>query len=110
ASGNLIGGATTTARNLISGNHGSGLYLIGSGATANVVQGNYVGTDVAGSLAIGNDGDGITLQSAANNAVGGTNPGAGNLLSGNAQSGLSFFIRFPCTRLLGNPIKNERPD
>src|SRR5205814_4431280 len=44
SSGNRIGGTTFAARNLISGVDGSGI-IISNGATANLVQGNYIGTD-----------------------------------------------------------------
>ena len=58
---NRIGGTTLADRNLISGNSESGLAIsvqmaadgvtvLGTGAGA-VVQGNYFGTDVAGTLA-----------------------------------------------------------
>ncbi|PYJ08552.1 MAG: hypothetical protein DME25_01225 [Verrucomicrobia bacterium] len=107
ASGNLIGGATTGARNLLSGNNGSGIYLIGSGATGNVVQGNYIGSDAAGHLPVRNAGDGITLQGAANNAIGGTGAGEGNLLSGNTQSGVSFFVGAPSNQVQGNLIGTD---
>ncbi len=90
AGSNQVGGTLATARNVVSGNGGSGVYLSGPGATGNVVQGNYVGTDSTGSLAIPNAGDGVTAQGAGGNAIGGTNAGAGNLLSGNTQSGVGL--------------------
>jgi hypothetical protein len=45
-----IGGTTPDARNLISGNVGSGIAF---GGTGNTVQGNLIGTDVTGTLALG---------------------------------------------------------
>jgi titin len=85
AGGNQVGGTAAVARNLISGNGGSGVYLSGSGATGNLVQGNYIGTDTNGSLALPNAGDGVTVNGAPANTI-----GAANLLSGNSQSGLSL--------------------
>src|SRR6266446_12437 len=64
APGNLIGGVTTSAQNIVSGNGTSGIYLFGSGATANLIQGNYIGTDATGSVPVGNAADGITLAGA----------------------------------------------
>jgi hypothetical protein len=90
APGNLVGGTTPAARNVISGNGGSGLYLSGSASTGNLVQGNYIGTDRTGTLAIRNVGDGVTLNGAPGNSIGGTKTGAGNLLSGNGQGGLGL--------------------
>ncbi len=88
ASGNLIGGTIPATRNILSGNDGSGIYLFGTGATANLVQGNYIGTDGSGSLAIGNVADGVTLLDAASNTIGGTNAGAGNVIAGNGKAGV----------------------
>ena len=57
ASGVLVGGNDATARNVISGNADEGVYI--SGGTGNVVQGNYVGTNAAGSADLGNGGLGV---------------------------------------------------
>jgi titin len=78
-SGNLIGGTTAAARNVISGNGGHGMHLTSAG---NLVQGNYIGTDAAGRFALGNGGSGVII-SASSNTVGGTEPGMGNVISGN---------------------------
>ena len=88
---NQVGGAATVARNVISGNGGSGVYLNGSGTTGNLVQGNYIGTDTNGSLAIPNAGDGLTVNGGPANTIGGASAGAGNLLSGNSQGGVSLI-------------------
>ncbi len=87
---NVIGGTTSATRNIVSGNGGSGLFLYGFGSTRNLVQGNYFGTDRAGTNAIHNAGDGVTLNAAPGNTIGGTNAGAGNLLSGNSQGGVGL--------------------
>jgi titin len=87
---NQIGGTSAATRNIISGNGGSGVYLSGAGATGDLVQGNYIGTDATGSVALPNAGDGVTAQGAGGNTVGGTNAGAGNLLSGNRQGGVGL--------------------
>jgi len=60
SSGNTIGGATAAARNIISGNvslpngTGHGVVIGGSNATGNLVQGNYIGTDITGTLRLAN--------------------------------------------------------
>jgi titin len=50
--GNLIGGTNSGARNLISGNGQAGVYING-GSDGNRIEGNYIGTDAAGSSAWG---------------------------------------------------------
>ncbi len=73
----LIGGHTPADRNVIAGNHGAAIYIDSTGGTR--VQGNYVGTNAAGTAALGGgsgvfaDQDGVT--------IGGTARGTGNVLS-----------------------------
>jgi hypothetical protein len=53
---NLIGteDGNPALRNVISGNLGNGVVVDGSGATGNIIAGNYIGTDATGTLALGN--------------------------------------------------------
>ena len=82
-----IGGTNPAARNLISGNHGDGLTL--NGLSNSVVQGNYIGTDVSGSLVVSNTSSGIDIFNGAQGLLlGGTNAGARNLISGNGGYGI----------------------
>jgi parallel beta-helix repeat protein len=89
-SDNTIGGTAAGAGNVISGNGGFGIVIFGphGGASGNLVQGNLVGTDVSGTQAIGNAGDGVVLSSASDNTVGGTTPAARNVISGNGKYGV----------------------
>ena len=86
-----IGGADPQDRNVVSGNENLGIGVLGTNAlvvTDTVIQGNYVGTDVTGTVAIGNHQPGIgIIGGAANTTVGGTAANAGNLVSGNAGGG-----------------------
>ena len=88
APSNTIGGTTAGAANIISGNDSNGVYLYGSGATGNQVQGNYIGTDVSGTLDLGNL-NGVVISGAPTNTIGGTTSGARNVISGN---GFGVFI------------------
>ena len=74
---NIVGGAASSMRNLISGNNGEGVRIDGTLATGNVVRGNYIGTDLTGSIAVGNTASGLYLRHAPNNSV------IGNVVSGN---------------------------
>ena len=84
---NTIGGMAPEDRNVISGNDEFGLVLV-NGATANTVLGNHIGTDVTGTVDLGNRFSGIIIQNASDNTIGGTAPGAGNLISGNDENGV----------------------
>jgi hypothetical protein len=85
ASGNTIGGDVPGARNVISGNDTDGVAIAGAAAQDNVVQGNFIGTDASGTLAVGNLLAGIEIEGSSNNTVGGTSPGARNVISGNGD-------------------------
>lgn len=103
SSNNLIGGTTAAARNVISGNTTNGITLFGSN---NVVQGNYIGTNASGNAAVGFGLNGIEISGtgAANNLIGGTSPGAGNVISGIAR-GISIFATG--TTIQGNLIGTD---
>ena len=82
---NIIGGTDPGDRNVISGDgDGIALKANASGASGNVVEGNYIGTDITGTQAIGNNGPGVFLGvNAINNTIGGTTAAAQNIISGN---------------------------
>jgi Astacin (Peptidase family M12A) len=87
--GNIIGGTNSGAGNVISGNVGANIFLSGANVSNNIVEGNYIGLNAAGSAAITNLADGIYLTAGANgNIIGGTNANARNVISGNEQYGI----------------------
>lgn len=89
ASTNTIGGTSAGARNLISGNSFDGVVISGSSTTANPVEGNYIGTDLTGTLALGNGRDGVLIYQGANgNTIGGKFSTASNIISGNGRAGV----------------------
>jgi Ca2+-binding RTX toxin-like protein len=95
SSNTVIGGTAPGGRNVISGNGGVGVEVSGfggpangSGATDNLIVGNYIGVDGTGTAALGNGSFGVQISGAAGNTVGGTAPGAGNVISGNGDSGI----------------------
>ncbi len=88
--GNTIGGTTAASRNVISGNFNG---VLVEGGSANIFEGNYVGTDSSGSVAIGNGATGsdIAIDGSAGNTVGGTIVAARNVISG-ATDGNGVYI------------------
>lgn len=84
----LIGGTTAGARNVISGNRGTGI-TIAIGSTGTLVRGNDVGTDETGSSIVPNTGNGIAFWGGASgNSIGGSAAGAGNVIAGNGAAGI----------------------
>ena len=86
-----IGGTTAMARNVISGNDGNGIEANSATSTGTVIQGNFIGTAINGTAALGNS-DGIFINNAPGVQIGGTTatPGTapGNVISGNNSSGI----------------------
>ena len=87
---NAIGGARPGDRNIISGNTTFGVSIDGVGATQNLVEGNYIGTDATGEQFLGNEFSGVDIRGVADNVIGGLEAGAGNVISGNADSGVTI--------------------
>lgn len=85
--GNTIGGPSLDARNLISGNYGDGVRIQGS---LNVVQNNYIGTDVSGTNPLGNSYNGVRLEGGASQNSIGTDT-AGNFIAFNTGPGVVLF-------------------
>ncbi|WP_406699610.1 Calx-beta domain-containing protein [Singulisphaera sp. Ch08] len=109
SSNNTIGGPESTAGNLVSGNFGSGIILSGTSTKHNLVQGNHIGTDVDGDDPLGNQLDGIVLDNAPENRIGGVEQGRGNLISGNRLTGLRILGSGAADNVIqGNEIGTDR--
>ncbi|HEV3083012.1 MAG TPA: hypothetical protein VGY66_24720, partial [Gemmataceae bacterium] len=99
-SGDTIGGTTAGAGNVIGGLSGDGIEIDDSGApdgtNANVVEGNFLGTDPTGQFNFGNaigillEGNAVS-QGVANNTIGGTAAGAGNVIANESLVGVEIF-------------------
>ena len=87
ANENIIG--TDAAGNLISGNRGEGILLLGTDfiVTDNRIAGNRIGSDASGATPVPNNA-GIKLDEAADNLIGGADAAAGNLIAFNRTVGL----------------------
>jgi parallel beta-helix repeat protein len=83
ADGNTVSG------NTVSGNMGNGVTV--DGHQGNLLTGNFIGVNSAVFMAISNIGNGILLHNASNNWIGGGDPGAGNVISGNMGAGIRIL-------------------
>ena len=96
----VIGGSGGGEGNIVAASSGYGIHIsIGSGAK---VQGNRIGTDVTGTIALPNA-TGINASGHPGLLIGGDfNAGEGNLISGNTGDGL--FLASPGSTVTGNTI------
>jgi hypothetical protein len=86
----VVGGTDPGAGNVISANGGDGVDLFSlPGSAGGVVQGNFIGTDVTGTVALGNARHGVFV-STSGAVIGGVEPGAGNVIANNQQDGVAI--------------------
>ena len=85
---NLVGGARAADRNVISGNGLSGVFVYTAAASGNVISGNFIGTSASGTAKIPNARNGVQIDGAAMNRIGGLKAGERNVISGNARDGV----------------------
>ena len=109
-----IVGAASGAGNVIIQNTGNGIAVAGSNgpsffpADANVVQGNFIGTDATGTNNLGNSQSGVlidgTLAEASTNLIGGTSSGEGNIIAFNGSNGVTVVSNAVDNAIFGNSI------
>ncbi len=110
AYGLLINATGSAIRGLIinrfgtggSGNIG-GAAIVLEGGGSHVVQGNFIGTDPTGSLALPNRTDGILIAASSSNLIGGTAAGQANTIAFNGGAGVLVDSAFGNT-IQGNAI------
>lgn len=112
ANGTVIGGTVAGARNVISGNGrnapvttGYGIHI--SEGYQNRIEGNFIGTDVTGTRPVGNSFAGVLIINGESTTIGGTAPGAGNLISGNSCWGIFLQWNGAHTTVQGNTIGTD---
>lgn len=110
---NIVGGDEEFEGNLISGNGEAGVLIAGE-SRENVLEGNFIGTDLTGSLALPNFVDGVQIVDSSTNFIGGRHDtlgctGACNLISGNSNNGILLVSPDSTDNLIrGNYIGTDR--
>ncbi len=87
ATNTLLGGTDTADRNVISGNQNHGIHITSS-SNSNTIEGNYIGTDYTGNMAIGNLGSTLCIDGGNNNVIGA--PYAGNVIVASGDQGIKI--------------------
>lgn len=89
---NIVGSLSLKPANLISGNGLNGIYITGVTSAYNRVYGNFIGVSFIGTNSLSNNVCGVLIEDAPNNFIGGSENGAGNLISGHIR-GNGIYIR-----------------
>ncbi|MDB5257599.1 MAG: alkaline phosphatase [Chitinophagaceae bacterium] len=94
SNGIFIGGSLYAERNIATGNgfpstnlSRDGIRIEGN-ASNHIIKGNYCGTDSTGTIAIGNEWAGLSLNEVSNAIVGGTGTYEGNICAANTHEGM----------------------
>ena len=77
----ITAGNSTVTGLAINGFSDNGISLISGGN--NIIEGNYIGADINGSVELENTSNGILISDSPNNQIGGLTVDSGNILSGN---------------------------
>jgi uncharacterized repeat protein (TIGR01451 family) len=106
SSHNTIGGFASSAGNLISGNLGNGVKIVGTAldTIGNQILGNLIGTTGDGLKGLGNGLDGVLISGGSGATVGGLAAGLGNVISGNRSNGLEVNSGAVGTQITGNAV------
>jgi hypothetical protein len=107
AGSHSVGGDTSDDRNVVAGNLGNGIALVGGSAppTENSVRGNYLGVGSDGAASLGNGLFGLMLsEGVAVTWIGGAARGEGNVISGNQRGGILLAQNVSLSFVQGNQI------
>lgn len=106
ASSNIIGGAASGSRNILSGNKNIGVGILQATSVGNQILGNYIGLAEDGSTLLSNGLNGVYSEGPGT-VIGGSADGAGNAISGNGSSGVRLANTATNSLVQGNLIGTD---
>lgn len=102
----LIGGASSSVRNIVSASGAAGGHGISVSGPNNTIQENYIGSDVTGQYDLGNLYDGVNVSSASGTKI------LGNLIVNNRNNGINLSGANNTVvenNLIGTDVNGARP-
>lgn len=112
SSGFTVGGPLAGEGNLISGNTigiNMATTLNTNPSTLIQVKGNKIGTDISGTLPLGNTQYGINIPNASNNIIGGGSSADKNIIAYNGQAGVNIRKTSSTSSVANNNIVSHNP-
>jgi CSLREA domain-containing protein len=109
---NVVGGSTSSARNVLSGNDDHGVFLA-SDSDENTISGNYIGVGANGTADVGNTDPGVSINSSSSsNLIGGTTSGEANVIKRNDSRGVAIAgASSTANAIIGNSLsRNSAPN
>jgi CSLREA domain-containing protein len=100
---NMVGGSVPEARNIISGNIGNGIRI---NSDSDEVQRNFIGTDISGTVPVGNQMSGVYVFGLGAVQIGGINDG--NIISANQLFGIWLDDSSNAASVFGNRIGTDK--
>ena len=98
---------SSVIKGLVINRFGEGISIDGA-TVGNRIEGNFIGTDVTGTIDRGNTDDGVNIfGGASENVIGGTTPAARNVISGNGCNAV-FVKDATGNRIQGNYIGTDK--
>jgi len=104
---NILGGVAGTTGNVVSGNEGSGIDILGQNSSHgyHVIKGNIIGLRRTGSGSVPNGSVGVGITESSSNEIGGAGAGEGNIIAANNSHGVIIAGSFSHhNHLAGNLI------
>ncbi len=101
-----VGGANLR-RNVITGNARHGVAIRGDDVTGVLVANCQLGGDQQGTFPVGNGGAGVFIDASRGCLIGGSDPGAGNLICRNGGNGVTLQRRAKSNLVIGNSIGTD---
>ena len=110
ADNTIVGGTGAGEGNVISANGNDGIIISdgaipGTGTSGTVIEGNRIGVGADGTTALGNGTNGVRITTESGHRIGGTSPGAGNVIASNTADGVMLQnASATANPILGNAI------
>ncbi|MBI4916303.1 MAG: right-handed parallel beta-helix repeat-containing protein [Acidobacteria bacterium] len=97
--------SNTVSDNVVAGSTNNGIRVLN--ATGNTIRHNWIGTNAALAVGLGNGDQGISVEGSSGTTIGGTEPGDGNVVASNGDGGILLEGGATSTQIQGNVVSGN---